>query len=160
MFGGTPDAFQLACEYGPSHVRGNGKIPTPEALKSFTLDWTSAESETQVCFHTLTASSWCWGCSRHFWCRMSHALACAAVVRCCSSGSSCSPYLHRQLRNTTDNSGSSATKQCAFQSCVILCNSGVVLTLKSHLSCIITGSALSALSRPLRHQHTAMRWGE
>lgn len=48
VFGGTPDAFHLACEYGPASVPGSGNMPTPEALASMQLDWTSAESEIQV----------------------------------------------------------------------------------------------------------------
>lgn len=46
--GGTPDGFHLACEYGPASVPGSGNMPTPEALTPMELDWTSAESETQV----------------------------------------------------------------------------------------------------------------
>jgi hypothetical protein len=48
VFGGTPDAFHVACEYGPASVPGSGNMPTPEALTPMELDWTSAESETQV----------------------------------------------------------------------------------------------------------------
>jgi hypothetical protein len=49
VFGGAPDGFHLACEYGPANVQGKGNMPTPEALTPMELDWTSAESETQVC---------------------------------------------------------------------------------------------------------------
>lgn len=49
VFGGAPDGFHLACEFGPPNVQGKGNMPTPEALTPMELDWTSAESETQVC---------------------------------------------------------------------------------------------------------------
>jgi hypothetical protein len=50
VFGGTPDAFHLACEYGPAHMQGQGNstIPSPVALAPMELDWTSAEPEAQV----------------------------------------------------------------------------------------------------------------
>jgi hypothetical protein len=48
VFGGTPDCFHLACEYGPAHVEGQGNIPTPVALAPMELDWTAAEPEAQV----------------------------------------------------------------------------------------------------------------
>jgi hypothetical protein len=48
VFGGTPDCFHLACEYGPANVEGQGNIPTPVALAPMELDWTAAEPEAQV----------------------------------------------------------------------------------------------------------------
>lgn len=48
MFGGTPDSFHLAAEYGPASA---GNIPTPEALTPLEFEWTSAEGETQVGVH-------------------------------------------------------------------------------------------------------------
>jgi hypothetical protein len=48
VFGGTPDAFHLACEWGPEAVSGGSKLPTPEALARMELDWTSNVADTQV----------------------------------------------------------------------------------------------------------------
>jgi len=58
VFGGSPDAFHVACEYSCISLESRAGCASPSSsswtpLARLELDWTSAESETQVCMYLL-----------------------------------------------------------------------------------------------------------